>query len=116
MKIDTYMSDPRLVISDDELRVYVDLFRWAFEHLEDYENIDLIPLATSSFNSFCTAWDGDRWVEAEDAPKSVVAVCSQFYEGRVIGLCTVSMFSSLSSAYKQDITQRSLNPQVPYPM
>jgi hypothetical protein len=67
--------------------------------IEADENIRILALAKTSVNSFRTHWDGKSWIQEEDAPRSVEAVCSYFHKGRVIGLCTVSMFSSLSSAY-----------------
>ncbi|WP_371803010.1 Gldg family protein [Candidatus Lokiarchaeum ossiferum] len=67
--------------------------------IEADENIHIFPLARSSINAFHTQWDGEEWVKEVDAPRSVLASCTHFYNGRVIALCTVSMFSSLSSAY-----------------
>lgn len=67
--------------------------------IEADENIHLVPLARSSINAFHTQWNGEEWVKEVDAPRSILASCTHYYKGRVIGLCTVSMFSSLSSAY-----------------
>lgn len=63
------------------------------------QNISLIPLAKSSVNAYCTEWDGEDWIEEMDAWNSIMAIYSKVYTGRVIGLTTVSMLSSLSSAY-----------------
>ncbi|MCF2141944.1 MAG: hypothetical protein K9W44_17970 [Candidatus Lokiarchaeota archaeon] len=62
-------------------------------------NIDVIPLARSSINAYSTEWIDGEWVEDVDAWKSIMAIYSKVYKGRVIGLPTVSMLSSLSSAY-----------------
>jgi len=62
-------------------------------------NVDVIPLARSSLNSYSTEWIDGEWVEDVDAWKSIVAIYAKVYKGRVIGLPTVSMLSSLSSAY-----------------
>lgn len=69
------------------------------ELVEADKNIKILPLARTSLNAYRKRWDGEEWIEQDDAPKSVVAVAVDFYEGRVVGLCTNSMFSSLSSAY-----------------
>ncbi|MHA1672075.1 MAG: hypothetical protein ACTSYI_00480, partial [Promethearchaeota archaeon] len=63
------------------------------------QNISVIPLAKSSINAYCTEWDGEDWVEEMDAWNSIMGVYSKVYKGRVIGLSTVAMLSSLSSAY-----------------
>ncbi|MHA1672299.1 MAG: Gldg family protein [Promethearchaeota archaeon] len=63
------------------------------------QNITVLPLAKSSINAYCTEWDGEEWVEEMDAWNSVMGVYSKVYKGRVIGLSTVAMLSSLSSAY-----------------
>ncbi len=69
------------------------------QFVEADENIKIMPLAKSSLNSFKTCWNGKEWEEELDAPRSIMAVCTNYYKGNVIGLCTVSMFSSLSSSY-----------------
>jgi len=68
------------------------------ELVEADDNIRVIPLVKTGFNSYCKRWNSEEWVE-EDAPKSIMGVLVNYYKGRVIGLPTVSMFSSLSSAY-----------------
>ncbi|MHA1612517.1 MAG: Gldg family protein [Promethearchaeota archaeon] len=63
------------------------------------QNITVLPLAKSSINAYCTEWDGEEWIEEMDAWNSIMGVYSKVYKGRVIGLSTVAMLSSLSSAY-----------------
>jgi hypothetical protein len=67
--------------------------------IEADENISIIPIARTSLNAYHNRWDGDQWIEQEDAPKSILSVAVNYYNGKVFGLCTVSMFSSLSSSY-----------------
>jgi Arc/MetJ-type ribon-helix-helix transcriptional regulator len=67
--------------------------------IEADENIQIIPLAQTGFNSFRSVWDGETWQEDEDAPKSVLSCLVNYHKGRVVALSTISMFSSLSSSY-----------------
>ncbi len=69
------------------------------ELIEADENIHITQLAKTGLNSFRKRWNGEEWIEEEDAPRSVLAVAVNYYLGRVVGLTTVSTFSSLSSAY-----------------
>ncbi len=69
------------------------------KYIEADENIKAIPICKSSLNSFHTIWNGEEWDEEEDAPRSIMSLALNYYEGRVIALTTVSMFSSLSSTY-----------------
>lgn len=69
------------------------------ELIEGDENVNILPLITTGLNSYHKRWDGENWIEEEDAPKSILAVAVNYYKGRVIGLTSISMFSSLSSAY-----------------
>ena len=67
--------------------------------IEADENISIIPVARTSLNAYHNRWDGEQWIEQEDAPKSILSVAVNYYNGKVLALCTVSMFSSLSSSY-----------------
>ena len=69
------------------------------ELIEADENIHITQLAKTGLNSFRKRWNGEEWIEEEDAPRSVLAVAVNYYLGRVVGLTTVSTFSSLFSAY-----------------
>jgi hypothetical protein len=69
------------------------------ELIEADPDIKVTPLAKTGFNSYHNRWNGEEWVEEEDAPRATLAVAVNFHKGRVIGLSTVSMFSSLSSSY-----------------
>jgi len=69
------------------------------ELIEGDENVSILPLVTTGLNSYHKRWDGETWLEEEDAPRSILAVAVNYYKGRVIGLTTISIFSSLSSAY-----------------
>ncbi len=66
---------------------------------EKEKEIEVYPIATAGLNCYRTKWDGKEWIPDLDAPNSILAVGVDFYKGRVIGLSTVSMFSSLSSSY-----------------
>ncbi|MHA1720249.1 MAG: Gldg family protein [Promethearchaeota archaeon] len=69
------------------------------DYIEADENIKAIPICKSSLNSFHTIWNGEEWLEEEDAPRSIMSLALNYYKGRVIALTTISMFSSLSSTY-----------------
>jgi len=69
------------------------------DYIEADENIKAFPICRTSLNSFHTIWDGKKWAEEEDAPRSIMSLALDYYKGRVISLTTVSMFSSLSSSY-----------------
>jgi len=69
------------------------------DYIEADENINAYPICRTSLNSFHTIWNGEKWAEEEDAPRSIMSLSLDYYKGRVISLTTVSMFSSLSSSY-----------------
>jgi Arc/MetJ-type ribon-helix-helix transcriptional regulator len=70
------------------------------ETIASDENIKVIPLANSGLNGFIFELDEEDGEEVEtEYPKKPVIVAARYYEGRVIGLGTLSLFSSINPTY-----------------
>lgn len=68
------------------------------ESMEVDDRIDIHVLAKSGINAYATTFTGEGYEEV-DAPRRPILVAINYYDGRVIGLGNVSIFSSLSSFY-----------------
>jgi len=70
----------------------------AMEFLEDNEDIKVEIVANGGLNTWHRIYDGKDWIE-EDSPKIPLLVVVEYYEGKVVAIGNLSMFSSLGREY-----------------
>jgi hypothetical protein len=70
-----------------------------YEYIEEEEeNLEIEVILQGGLNCWHEIYNGKKWIE-EDSPKVPLIVSVEYYEGKVVGLGTLSFFSSLGREY-----------------
>ncbi len=68
------------------------------DFVEEDQNIKIEIISKGGLNSWHKKYDGTDWIE-EDCPKVPLIISVEYFEGKVIGFGSLSMFSSLGHEY-----------------